>query len=328
MIIWVGYGIQSKILTAGLIAFFPILVNVVVGLKTVEPRMLLLMRALKAGHLQTFIKVRLPSMLPYLFAGLETAIIFAVIGAIVGEFIGASQGLGQSHHSASGGDRRAGRVLGPVLSLRHRHRPRRRLARDRPPLRVLVTSRVGGRTVQLSESGMQQKERTCGSSCVGRLGGLGLMLAACLAPSDACPGADQARRAGGLSCSGSQQHPQFDRRASGFFKEEGLQVEVRFSTGGPQATQITASGGADVGQVTQEPAIEGYDKGIRGKMFYTQFTRLIYHVAVPADSAIQSIADLKGKKIGVSNMASASLSWRARPCAITRCQSKEIPFVP
>lgn len=94
MIIWVGYGLQSKILTAGLIAFFPVLVNVVVGLKTVEPRMLLLMRALKAGHIQTFFKVRLPSMLPYLFAGLETAIIFAVIGAIVGEFIGASQGLG------------------------------------------------------------------------------------------------------------------------------------------------------------------------------------------------------------------------------------------
>ena len=94
MIIWVGYGLQSKVLTAGLIAFFPILVNVVVGLKTVEPRMLLLMRALRAGHAQTFIKVRLPSMLPYLFAGLETAIIFAVIGAIVGEFIGASQGLG------------------------------------------------------------------------------------------------------------------------------------------------------------------------------------------------------------------------------------------
>jgi NitT/TauT family transport system permease protein len=94
MIIWVGYGIQSKILTAGLIAFFPILVNVVVGLKTVEPRMLLLMRALKAGHIQTFMKVRLPSMLPYMFAGLETAVIFAVIGAIVGEFIGASQGLG------------------------------------------------------------------------------------------------------------------------------------------------------------------------------------------------------------------------------------------
>ncbi|MFL6796383.1 MAG: ABC transporter substrate-binding protein [Xanthobacteraceae bacterium] len=94
---------------------------------------------------------------------------------------------------------------------------------------------------------------------------------------------------------------------AGFAKEEGLEVEVRFSTGGPQATQITASGGADVGQVTQEPPIEGYDKGIRGKMFYTQFSRLIYHIAVPAESSIHSIADLKGKKIGVSNMASASL---------------------
>jgi NitT/TauT family transport system permease protein len=94
MIIWVGYGVQSKALTAGLIAFFPILVNVVAGLKTVEPRMLLLMRALKADHLQTFFKVRLPSMLPYLFAGLETAIIFAIIGAIVGEFVGSSLGLG------------------------------------------------------------------------------------------------------------------------------------------------------------------------------------------------------------------------------------------
>src|SRR5262249_47649097 len=94
---------------------------------------------------------------------------------------------------------------------------------------------------------------------------------------------------------------------AGFAKAEGLDVEVRFSTRGPQATQITASGGADVGQVTQEPPIEGYDKGIRGKMFFTQFSRLIYHIAVPADSPIQSIADLKGKKIGVSNMASASL---------------------
>jgi NitT/TauT family transport system permease protein len=94
MIIWVGFGIQSKIVTAGLIAFFPILVNVIVGLKTVEPRRILLMRALKANGWQTFVKVRLPSMLPYLFAGFEVGIIFAIIGAIVGEFLGSSRGLG------------------------------------------------------------------------------------------------------------------------------------------------------------------------------------------------------------------------------------------
>jgi NitT/TauT family transport system permease protein len=94
MIIWVGFGIQSKIIIAAVIAFFPILVNVVVGLKTVEPRRILLMRALNARGSQTFLMARLPSMLPYLFAGLEVGIIFAVIGAIVGEFIGASLGLG------------------------------------------------------------------------------------------------------------------------------------------------------------------------------------------------------------------------------------------
>ena len=140
-----------------------------------------------------------------------------------------------------------------------------------------------------------------------KLGGLGLVLAACLAPSDAAQAQTKLVEQAGYPAPDLSNILNLIAEQVGFFKEEGLQVEVRFSTGGPQATQITASGGADVGQVTQEPAIEGYDKGIRGKMFYTQFTRLIYHVAVPADSAIQSIADLRGKKIGVSNMASASL---------------------
>jgi NitT/TauT family transport system permease protein len=93
-IIWFGYGIQSKIVTVALIAFFPIIVNVIVGLETVDARRLLLMRALKGSAVQTYLKVRLPSMLPFLFAGLEMALIFSVIGAIVAEFIGASVGLG------------------------------------------------------------------------------------------------------------------------------------------------------------------------------------------------------------------------------------------
>ena len=93
-LIWFGFGLPSKVVTAGLIAFFPILVNVIAGLKTVEPRRLLLMRALKAGKWEIFLKVRFPGMLPYLFAGLEVGIIFAVIGAIVAEFVGASVGLG------------------------------------------------------------------------------------------------------------------------------------------------------------------------------------------------------------------------------------------
>ena len=79
---------------AGLISFFPILVDVIAGLKTVDPRRLLLMRTLKASGWQIFVKVRVPGMLPYLLAGLEIGIIFAIIGAIVAEFVGSSSGLG------------------------------------------------------------------------------------------------------------------------------------------------------------------------------------------------------------------------------------------
>lgn len=93
-LIWFGYGVQSKFLTAALIALFPILVNVVLGMQTIDPRRLLLMHSLNASFLTVFFKARLPSMLPHLFAGLEVGIIFAVMGAIVGEFIGASTGLG------------------------------------------------------------------------------------------------------------------------------------------------------------------------------------------------------------------------------------------
>ena len=94
LIIWFGYGAHSKAIMAALIAFFPILVNVIAGLKTTDARRVLLMKALRANSLQIFMKVRLPSMLPYLFAGLEVAIVFSLIGAIVGEFVGASVGLG------------------------------------------------------------------------------------------------------------------------------------------------------------------------------------------------------------------------------------------
>ena len=93
-LIWFGFGPQSKIITVATIVFFPVLVNVITGLNTVDARRLLLMRALRAGPIKTYFKVRFPSMLPYMFAGLEVAIVFSVTGAIVAEFIGASAGLG------------------------------------------------------------------------------------------------------------------------------------------------------------------------------------------------------------------------------------------
>jgi NitT/TauT family transport system permease protein len=94
IIVWFGFGISSKVIIAGTVAFFPVLVNVIVGLKTVDAAKLDLMRSLRASHWQTFRLVTFPNALPFVFAGLDIAIVFSVLGAIVGEFVGSQKGLG------------------------------------------------------------------------------------------------------------------------------------------------------------------------------------------------------------------------------------------
>jgi NitT/TauT family transport system permease protein len=94
IVVWFGFGISSKVIIAATVAFFPVLVNVIVGLKTIDQPKLDLMRSLKASRWQTFRLVTFPNALPFLFAGLDIAVVFSVLGAIVGEFVGAQQGLG------------------------------------------------------------------------------------------------------------------------------------------------------------------------------------------------------------------------------------------
>ena len=91
---WFGFGLTSKIGVAALIAFFPILVNVIVGLKSCDAGKVDLMKTLSASRWQIFRWVRLPSAVPYIMAGVDVAIVFALTGAIVGEFVGATAGLG------------------------------------------------------------------------------------------------------------------------------------------------------------------------------------------------------------------------------------------
>lgn len=94
IIVWFGFGIPSKVIIAATVAFFPVLVNVIVGLKTIDQPKLDLMRSLKATRWQIFRLVTFPNALPFVFAGLDIAIVFSVLGAIVGEFVGAQRGLG------------------------------------------------------------------------------------------------------------------------------------------------------------------------------------------------------------------------------------------
>ena len=94
IIVWAGFGLSSKVIIAALVAFFPVLVNVIVGLKTIDQGKLELMRSLRASRWQIFRLVTFPNALPFVFAGLDIAIVFSVLGAIVGEFVGAQRGLG------------------------------------------------------------------------------------------------------------------------------------------------------------------------------------------------------------------------------------------
>jgi NitT/TauT family transport system permease protein len=93
-IIWFGYGLTSKIVITALVCFFPILVSVVAGFHSTDRDQLDMMKAFGATKWQTLVRLRIPSALVLIFAGLEIAAVLAVIGAIVGEFVGAQVGLG------------------------------------------------------------------------------------------------------------------------------------------------------------------------------------------------------------------------------------------
>lgn len=93
-VVWFGFGLTSKIVMAAVIAFFPMLINVIEGLKAVEKDKIEMLTTFGASESQIFRMARLPSALPFIFAGLDVGAVFAVLGAVVGEFIGAQEGLG------------------------------------------------------------------------------------------------------------------------------------------------------------------------------------------------------------------------------------------
>ncbi|MBO4205675.1 ABC transporter permease [Micromonospora echinofusca] len=93
-VVWFGFGLTSKVVMAAVISFFPMLVNVIEGLRAADADRIQMLTVFGASRSQIFRMVRLPSALPFIFAGLDIGIVFAILGAVVGEFIGAKEGLG------------------------------------------------------------------------------------------------------------------------------------------------------------------------------------------------------------------------------------------
>ena len=94
LLVWIGYGLAPKVIVVALISFFPVVVNTVDGMKSVDPDLRRLMKTMGAGKWSFYSKIQLPTSMPYMFSGLRVAIAVSVIGAVIGEWVGASQGLG------------------------------------------------------------------------------------------------------------------------------------------------------------------------------------------------------------------------------------------
>ena len=101
LVVWLGFGIGPKLAIIALICFFPITVNTLDGLGSVDPDLVKMMRSLDAGRWQTFRRVEAPTALPYFFSGAKIAVAVAVIGAVFGEWAGSSAGLGHLIQEAS-----------------------------------------------------------------------------------------------------------------------------------------------------------------------------------------------------------------------------------
>jgi putative hydroxymethylpyrimidine transport system permease protein len=101
LVVWLGFGIGPKLVIIALICFFPITVNTLDGLGSVDPDLVKMMRTLDASRLQTLRRVEGPTALPYFFSGAKIAVAVAVIGAVFGEWAGSSSGLGHLIQEAS-----------------------------------------------------------------------------------------------------------------------------------------------------------------------------------------------------------------------------------
>lgn len=93
-IIWFGFGLFPKVFMTFLLSFFPIVIDAVVGFRSLDQEIVYLTRSMGLSPWRAFVKVRLPHALPNIFAGLKVAITLATVGAIIGEFVGSDRGLG------------------------------------------------------------------------------------------------------------------------------------------------------------------------------------------------------------------------------------------
>ena len=300
ILVWFGLGLTSKVVSAALIAFFPLMVNTIVGLRSADEDRVNLMRSLAASRWQIFRMLQLPNAMPYIFAGLEIAMIFSLIGAIVAELVGAERGLGMLMQSMSFTMDVAGQfsilfilsILGLILNGLVTMVRRRVLfwdpSRDRDASEQTATK--GG--VHVMQRLFAWGERWSGS------------------PSRRARPPPKCRpfaSAGAPAPSAPPAAPFAIATKMGWFEKDGIKVELVPLPGSTDCVKLVATKELQASLPSVEPLAIIRPQGVKAKFFYTAYQGNIYGLAVPADSTIKSITDLKGKKIGVTSMASAGV---------------------
>lgn len=102
LVVWLGFGLSSKIVLAALVSFYPLFENTVLGLRSADPVQLEMFSSMRASAWQRFSKLLLPVATPYIAAGLRMALVLSIVGAVVAEFVGANHGLGVMLIAAQG----------------------------------------------------------------------------------------------------------------------------------------------------------------------------------------------------------------------------------
>jgi len=94
VIVWLGFGLESKVVMVALVCFFPLFINTAIGIKQANPQLIDVLRAFGASKAMIFRRVKLPGAAGHIFAGLQIGVVLALIGAVVAEFVASTQGLG------------------------------------------------------------------------------------------------------------------------------------------------------------------------------------------------------------------------------------------
>ncbi|WP_245152423.1 ABC transporter permease [Allopusillimonas soli] len=101
ILVWFGFGIESKVVMVALMSFFPMFINTMVGIRQTNASMLNLMQVFSASRTHIFFNVKLPAAAGHIFAGLQISVVLGLIGAVVSEFVSSTQGLGYMIQAAS-----------------------------------------------------------------------------------------------------------------------------------------------------------------------------------------------------------------------------------